>query len=159
MKRGEGRVPFVPSPLDVVKKMLDIADPRSDELIVDLGSGDGRIVVAAAENYRCNAIGVELDEKLFKKSMSIVRAKLLDNKARIIHGNLYEFDFSRADIVTLYLLPETLKSLKPKLLSLKRGSRIICHDFPIPSLKPSDITIMRSSFTQKLHKIYLYEII
>lgn len=158
MRRGGGRIPFVPSPLDVVRRMLAIADPRPDELLIDLGSGDGRIVVSAAEDYRCRAIGVELDKNLFRKSMSIIRDRLLHDKARIIHGNLYEFDFSAADVITLYLLPETLKDLKPKLLSLRRGSRIICHDFPIPSLKPSEITIMRSSINGRPHKIYLYEI-
>ena len=64
MKRGGGRIPFVPSPMDVVEKMLSLADPKPDELLVDLGSGDGRIVISAAERYRCRALGVEMDEKL-----------------------------------------------------------------------------------------------
>ncbi len=159
MRRGGERIPFVPSPIGVVKKMLSLADPKPDELLVDLGSGDGRIIIAAAENYRCRAFGIELDEKLFRKSMSAISTKLLKDRARIIHGNLYNFDFSNADIVTLYLLPETLKVLKPKLLSLKRGSRIVCHDFPIPGIKPSEIATIKSSSTgNKLHRIYLYEI-
>jgi hypothetical protein len=158
MRKGGGRIPFVPSPFDVVRRMLSLADPKPDELLIDLGSGDGRIIVAAAEDYRCRAIGVELDKELYARSMNIIRGRLLSNRARIIRGNLYEFNLSGADVITLYLLPETLRGLKPKLLSLKRGSRIVCHDFPIPGLKPSEIAIVRSLFTGRLHKIYLYEI-
>ncbi|MCF3653652.1 MAG: class I SAM-dependent methyltransferase [Aigarchaeota archaeon] len=158
MRKGGGRIPFVPSPIDIVRKMLSLADPRPDELLIDLGSGDGRIIVAAAEDYRCRAIGVELDKELYERSMNIIHGRLLSDRARIIRGNLYEFNLSGADVITLYLLPETLKTLKPRLLSLKRGSRIVCHDFPIPGLEPSEIITTRSFFTGRPHKIYLYEI-
>jgi predicted RNA methylase len=151
-------IPFVPSPLDIVRKMLSLADPRPDELLIDLGSGDGRIIVAAAEDYRCRAIGVELDRELYARSVNIIRGRLLGDRARIIRGNFYDFDFSGADVITLYLLPDTMRVLKPRLLSLKRGSRIVCHDFPIPGLKPSEIVATRSLLTGRLHKVYLYEI-
>lgn len=158
MRKGGGKIPFVPSPRDVVEKMLSLADPRPDELLIDLGSGDGRIVLRGAENYRCRALGVELNAKLVEESLRKVLRKSLDDRVRIIHGDLYRFDFSNADVITLYLLPSTLKALKPKLLSLKRGARIVCHDFPIPGLQPSEILKLKSLETGKLHKIYLYEI-
>lgn len=158
MRKGGGRIPFVPSPLDVVEKMLSLADPKPDELLVDLGSGDGRIVVAGAEKYRCKALGVELDERLFRRSMSIISGRMLEDRARIIHGDLYSFDFSDAEVVTLYLLPETLRALKPKLLSLRRGSRIVCHDFPIPGMRPDEVAVVRSLRDGRIHRLYLYEI-
>ena len=158
MRKGGGRIPFVPSPMDVVEKMLSLADPRSDELLIDLGSGDGRIIITGAERYRCNAIGVELNRRLVEESVRRILRKSLDKKVKIIHGDLYEADFSGANVITLYLLPSTLKALKPKLLSLKRGSRIICHDFPIPGLTPSEVARIKSLETGKIHSVYLYEI-
>ena len=157
MRKGGGKIPFVPSPMDVVEKMLSLADPRPDELLVDLGSGDGRVVLKGAESCRCKAIGVELDSNLVEESLRNVLRKSLDDKVRIIRGDLYRFDFSNADVVALYLLPSTLKALKPKLLSLRKGSRIICHDFPIPDLQPSEVLKVKSLKTGKVHKIYLYE--
>jgi len=157
MKRGRERIPFVPSPHDVVEKMLSLADPRPDELLIDLGSGDGRIVLSAAEKYRCSALGVEIDKELVEKAQEKIRRKSLTN-AQIIRRNLFDFDISKADVVALYLLPSTLEILKPKLLSLKKGARIICHDFAIPGVEPSDVVAMKSFFTNRIHKIYLYEI-
>ncbi len=157
MKKERGRIPFVPSPHDVVEKMLSLADPRSDELLIDLGSGDGRIVISAAENYRCSALGVEIDKDLVGKAKEKILRKSPIN-AQIVHGDLFNFDFSKADVVTLYLLPSTLEILKPKLLSLKKGARIVCHDFAIPGVKPSDVIFTKSWFTNKVHKIYVYEI-
>lgn len=158
MRRGGGKIPFVPSPRDVVEKMLSLADPRPDELLVDLGSGDGRIVLRGAEGYRCKALGVELNTRLVEESLRKALRKSLEDKVKIVHGDLYRFDFSDADVITLYLLPSTLKTLKPRLLSLKRGARIVCHDFPIPGLQPSEVLKLRSLETGKIHKIYLYEI-
>lgn len=158
MRKGGGKIPFVPSPMDVVEKMLSLADPRPDELLVDLGSGDGRIILRGAESYGCKALGVELNPRLVEESLRKVLRKSLDDRVRVIRGDLYKFDFSNADVVAVYLLPSTLKALKPKLLSLKRGSRIVCHDFPIPGLQPSEVLKLRSLEAGKIHKIYLYEV-
>ena len=157
-RRGGGKIPFVPSPHDVVERMLALADPRPDELLIDLGSGDGRIIITAAEKYRCKTLGVELDEKLIEESIRKVLRKSLTDRVKIVRDDLHKYDFSKANIITLYLLPKTLKLLKPKLLSLERGSRIICHDFPIPDLAPDEVITLRSSETGRLHRIYLYEI-
>lgn len=158
MRKGGGRIPFVPSPMDVVEKMLSLADPRPDELLVDLGSGDGRIVLRGAENYRCRALGVELNARLVEESVRKALRRSLDERVSIVRGDLYSFDFSNADVVALYLLPSTLKTLKPKLLSLRRGARIVCHDFPIPGLQPSEVVELKSLETGRVHRIYLYEI-
>jgi len=158
MKRGGGRIPFVPSPMDVVEKMLSLADPKPDELLVDLGSGDGRIVISAAERYRCRALGVEMDEKLVEESLrKALRRNLLD-RVRIVRGDLHAYELADANVVALYLLPKTLKALKPRLLSLPRGSRIVCHDFPIPGVAPDEVARIRSLRDGRIHRIYLYEI-
>ncbi|MCX8187937.1 MAG: class I SAM-dependent methyltransferase [Nitrososphaeria archaeon] len=157
MKTCEGKIPFVPSPHDVVQRMLSLADPHPDELLVDLGSGDGRIVIAASRDYRCKSIGVEVDRALIDYSRrKISRLGLLN--ARIVKGDLHEFDFADADVVTLYLLPKTLEALKPKILKLKRGSRVICHDFKIPGLEPQEVYFLKSGITGRIHRIYYYEV-
>jgi len=160
MGRGRGlrkKIPFVPSPHNVVEKMLSIADPKPDELLIDLGSGDGRIVISAARDYGCRSLGVEIDDVLIDYSRKRIERLGLKN-AEIVKADLHQFDLSNADIVTLYLLPETLKILKPKLLNLKRGARIISHDYGIPGLKPDEIYIVRAGKPERNHLIYLYEI-
>ena len=149
------RVPFAPSPHDVVDKMLSIADPSSDELLVDLGSGDGRIVISASRDYRCKAIGVEINPELLRLSREKVM-KISPHRARIIQGDLHQFDFSKADVITLYLLPSTLKMLKPKLTMLKREARIVSHDYAVPGLEPDEVCVVKSRATGRRHVIYLY---
>jgi len=157
MRRGGDRIPFAPSPHDVVEKMLSIADPRPDEVLIDLGAGDGRIVISAAERYRCKGLGVEIDRALLEAARDRIRRRSLW-RADVIHGDLFQYDFSGADVVTLYLLPSSLERLRPKLLALRRGARIVCHDFPIPGVRPSEVVITKSFFTGRVHKIYLYEV-
>ena len=151
------RIPFVPSPHDVVEKMLSIADPKPDELLIDLGSGDGRIVISAARDYKCRSLGVEIDDVLIDHSVRKIQ-RLGLKEVEIVKADLYRYDLSNADIVTLYLLPDTLKTLKPKLLNLKKGARIICHDYKIPGLEPDEFYIVKSKTTGRNHLIYLYEI-
>ncbi|MCS7125927.1 MAG: class I SAM-dependent methyltransferase [Aigarchaeota archaeon] len=148
-------LPFVPSPIDVVYKMLSIADPNPDEVLVDLGSGDGRIILSAARYYKCRSIGVEKNTNLVDLTRRKINTMDLDN-VTVVHGDLYNFDFSKADVVTLYLLPETLHILLPKFKELKRGARIISHDYHIPYLTPYEVHEVKSSETNRTHKIYLY---
>ena len=149
------RVPFVPSPRDVVDKMLSLADPRPDELLVDLGSGDGRIVIAAARDYGCRALGVEINRELVGYSRERIR-RLGLRRARVVEGDLFRFDFSDADVVVLYLLPSVMEALRPRLLRLKRGARIVSHDYAVPGLEPDEVCVVRSQATGRRHVIYLY---
>ncbi|MCD6536114.1 MAG: methyltransferase domain-containing protein [Thaumarchaeota archaeon] len=157
MRASGGRIPFVPSPHDVVRRMLSLADPRPDELLIDLGSGDGRIVIAASRDYRCRSIGVEIDRELIDHSRRRISRLGLHN-ARIIEADLHRYDFTNANVLTLYLLPKTLEVLKPKILKLRRGSRVICHDFRIPGLEPDEVYVLKSGITGRTHTIYYYEI-
>lgn len=155
--RGEGRkpVPFVPSPKDVVEKMLEIANPAPDELLVDLGSGDGRIILSASGNYRCRSIGIEKNPKLVELTLKKI-ANMGLGRAKVLRRDLYTYDFTNADIVTLYLLPEVLGKLYPKFIKMKKDARIVSHNYRIPGLDPVETYELRSVETGKRHKIYLY---
>lgn len=132
--------PYVSSPMRVVKKMLEAAKLKAGEVLYDLGSGDGRIVIMAAEQYGVTAVGVELDEGRAKGSTKKIQEMALEDKVQVIHGNFMDVDISPADVVTLYLLESANETLKPKLeRSLKSGTRIISHDFEIPGWKPEKV--------------------
>lgn len=146
---------FVPSPMDVVDMMLSVSDPSPDEVLVDLGSGDGRIIINASRNYGCLSIGVEKNPRLVDLTTRRIHSAEIRN-AKVYWGDIHEYDISRADVVTLYLLPETLSELRPKLLMLKKGARVVSHDFKIPGMTPAEEYQIKSSETGRIHTIYLY---
>lgn len=155
--RREGRelIPFVPSPKDVVEKMLDIASPAPDELLIDLGSGDGRIILSASRNYKCWSIGIEKNPKLVELTWRKAVGMGLD-RAAVLRRDLYDYDFTNADVITLYLLPDVLRKLYPKFVKMKKDARIVSHDYRIPGLTPTETYEVKSMETGKQHKIYLY---
>jgi ubiquinone/menaquinone biosynthesis C-methylase UbiE len=152
-------IPFVPTPIEVVKKMIELANPKPNELLIDLGCGDGRIIRYASKEYGCKSIGIEINPLLINyANKKIIEEKI--NNAKIIHGNLFNYDFSKANILTLYLTPKAIEILKPKLIKmLLKGSRIICHDFPIKDLKPKIIEEVKIKYSPRIHRVYLYELI
>jgi precorrin-6B methylase 2 len=133
--RPKKKVPdavFVPTPHDVVVKMLEMAAVKKDDVVYDLGSGDGRIVIAAAKTHGCKAIGVEIDKELVDKSQQRAKELGVEKLVRFECGDLFETDFSNATVVALYILPEMSRKLIPKLDKLKPGSRVVSHAFAIP---------------------------
>ena len=149
--------PFVPTPQEVVEKMLQVANVKKDEMVYDLGCGDGRIIITAAQKFGARATGVELDSDLFKKAQDRIHEMKLDDRVKIIHGNLLEVDLSPANVVTLYLLTDSNTKLRPNLERyLKPGSRVVSHDFQVIGWTPAKVeTVKRDSRT---HTIYLYEV-
>ncbi|MGH9789236.1 MAG: SAM-dependent methyltransferase, partial [Candidatus Acidiferrales bacterium] len=124
--------PFVPTPMPTVEAMLELASVREGEVVFDVGSGDGRIVIAAAELLGARAVGIEVDEALVARSRKTVEEKGLAERVRIIHANALDVDLSPADVVTLYLTPDGLKVLRPHLeKTLRPGTRVVSHDFQI----------------------------
>src|ERR1700761_9221785 len=97
--------PYYPTPATIVEKMLQLGELKAGERMFDLGSGDGRLVIAAARKYKADATGVELDDSLYKQSMARIKSLGLSATARIIHGDLLQQDYSSADLLTVYLLP------------------------------------------------------
>ncbi|MCO5119318.1 MAG: class I SAM-dependent methyltransferase [Burkholderiaceae bacterium] len=134
-------VPYVPTPMPVVERMLELARIEPGDTVYDLGCGDGRIVVEAAKRYGVRGIGIDLDPvRVAEASDNVSRAGVGD-KVEIRQGDLFETDLSPADVVTLYLLPEVNLRLLPVLWrDLRVGARVVSHDFHMGSDWPSDHT-------------------
>jgi len=148
--------PFVGSPIAVVERMLELANLKPGEVLYDLGSGDGRVLIAAAQKYQAKAIGVELSERLVKLSQERIKQEGLEAKCSVIHGNLLDVDIANADVVTVYLMRDSNDILRPKLeASLKPGARVVSHDFEIRGWKP--VLVDKSDANKRAHAIYVYE--
>jgi SAM-dependent methyltransferase len=132
--------PFVITPTNVVTAMLDLARVAAGDRLIDLGSGDGRIVLAAAQRGAAG-VGIEIDANLVERSRESARRLKLEDRATFITQDLFETDFSGYDVVTLYLLPDVNKRLAPKFLALKAGTRIVSHDYDLGGWPP-DKTIV-----------------
>jgi SAM-dependent methyltransferase len=125
----DGETPYVQSPMDVVDRMLRLAEPKPGEFLIDLGSGDGRIVVEAAKRYGTHGLGVDLDPRLVALARENARKAGVEGLAKFEVRDLFETDLGGADIISAYLLPEVNQKLMPKLLELKPGTRIVTHDY------------------------------
>ena len=148
--------PDFPSPQIVVDKMLQAARLKPGETLYDLGSGDGRVVITAARDFKANAVGVELEASLCKRAMAQVKAQGLEDRVKIIHGNLLKVDLRPADVVTIYLLTASNELLRPNLVhDLKPGARVVSHDFEIRGWKPS--VVERVEAEGRRRTIYVYE--
>jgi predicted RNA methylase len=141
-------VAFVPTPEPVVREMLELAVVSKDDVVYDLGSGDGRIPILAAQTYGARAVGVELDPRLVEVSRQVAEQGELTSKVVFIEGDLFAEDVSRATVVTLCLSAEVNERLAPKLLrELRPGARIVSRQFPLANLKP-DQTVRASDGSQ-----------
>ena len=153
---SEKLAPFFATPQVILDKMLQLAQLKPGEKMFDLGSGDGRIVIAAAQKYKADATGVELDDSLFRQSMDRIKTLGLSNTARIIHGDLLKQDYSSADVITVYLLPVGNGLVSPILeKQLKKGARIVAHDFEFAAWKPEKTEQLDDS-EGRTHRLYLY---
>jgi hypothetical protein len=130
-QEGEGDVIYVPTPQNVVDEMLRMAKVGPADFIIDLGSGDGRIVITAAKSYGAHGLGVDLDKFLLNRARENARAAGVADKVKFVEQDLFETDLSQATVISSYLLPEMNVKLRPKLLALKPGTRIVTHDYDI----------------------------
>ena len=129
-KDADKLAPYYPTPESIVQKMLEMVDLKKGEKMFDLGSGDGRIVIAAAKKFKARAVGVEFDRDLVKQSADRIEKLGLSKLAQIIHGDILEQDYASADVLTVYLLPMSNDKVRPILeRQLKKGTRIVAHDF------------------------------
>lgn len=127
---------FVPTPHEVVEIMLRLADVTKDDVVYDLGCGDGRIVIAAAKEAGVKAYGFDIDPAMVEKSIRNVKKENLEHLVTIKEADVFELDLSGASVVTLYLLPRLNVKLIPQLEKLKPGSRIVSHDFNMEGIQP-----------------------
>jgi precorrin-6B methylase 2 len=129
-------VHFVPTPEAVVAAMLEVAKVSAKDVLYDLGSGDGRIPITAAKKFGTRGVGIDIDPERIKEANESLKSAGVTDKVRFIQGDLFEQDLSKATVITLYLLPELNLKLRPTLLKLKPGTRIVSHDFDMGDWKP-----------------------
>ncbi len=147
---------FVPTPQEVVDKMLELAALKPGEVLYDLGCGDGRIVVTAAKRYGVKAVGFDIDPQRIKEARENVEKNGVGHLVTIKHADIFETDLSPASVVTLYLLPELNVRLMPQLQQLKPGSRIISHDFDMKGAKPKKVVTLTTPDEEEEHTVYYW---
>ncbi|HMF19440.1 MAG TPA: methyltransferase domain-containing protein [Gemmataceae bacterium] len=151
----EPDVIFVPTPHEVVDKMLELADVRPGEIVYDLGCGDGRIPVAAAKKFGVKAWGFDINPVRVKESLETVAKNNVKNLVTIKQADVFELDLSKADVITLYLLPQLNVKLIPQLDKLKPGCRIVSHDFNMEGVRPKKEIAFTPQGSRE-HRIYLW---
>ncbi len=130
-------VPYIPTPYEVVEEMLKLAGVRANDVVYDLGSGEGRIVIMAAEKFRARAVGVELNRELIREARESAAKAGVSRRVRFIEADLFKTDLRSATVVTLYLLPDVIEKLKPKLRrELRPGSRVVSFFFDMGDWRP-----------------------
>ena len=138
-----GDTPYVQTPMSVVERMLQMAKLNARDYVIDLGSGDGRLVITAAKKYGARGFGVDLDRRLVDLANRTAAKTGVADRAAFYERDLYETDFSAASVMTIYLLPEVNLMVRPKLLAtLKPGSRVVTHDYDMGEWQPDEQIVM-----------------
>jgi len=155
---GEKLAPYYPTPETIVDRMLQLGGLKAGEKMFDLGSGDGRIVILAAQKFHAEAVGVELVPDLCRQSLARIRKLGLEKTAHIVNGDLLKQNYSSADLVTVYLLPESIDSKVEPLLDkqLKKGARVVAHDFEFKAWTPEKVENIADDGEGRSHTLYLY---
>jgi ubiquinone/menaquinone biosynthesis C-methylase UbiE len=154
--KAENLAPYLPTPQAVVEKMLEAARLSAGETVYDLGSGDGRILITAAQKYGARGVGVEISPDLCERAKTRIRSLGLEHRITMIHGSALRVDLRPADVVTMYLLTTSNERLKPNLEKyLRPGARIVSNEFPIKGWKPREVITLTTAGSR--HTIYLYE--
>lgn len=135
--------PYVPTPWVIVDEMLKIADIRTDDVVYDLGSGDGRLVITAAKRFNARGVGIELQPELIALANAGAKKEEVADRVKFVQGDLFETDFREATVITLYLLPQYVTRLVPQFRAeLRPGTRIVSHDYPLLPWPPEkDVTM------------------
>jgi predicted RNA methylase len=154
----DGEVPFVPTPPEVVERMLLLARVNGADVIYDLGSGDGRIVIQAAKRYGAKGVGIEIDPELVRRAQANALKEKVQHLVEFRAQDALTVDVSQATVVTLYMLPEFNAKLRPIFdRQLKRGTRVVSHDFEIQGWVPDRVERVKGDFVHD-HTILLFEI-
>ncbi len=154
----EKLAPYYPTPLSIVNRMLELGHLRPDEKMYDLGSGDGRIVIVAAQRFKAEAVGVEYDADLCRSSEEAIKKLKLQDSAHIICGDIFAQDYTTADLVTVYLLPSSNDKVRPMLeKQLKKGARVVAHDFEFSGWTPVKTETIDDDGEGRSHTIFLYQ--
>jgi protein-L-isoaspartate O-methyltransferase len=150
--------PFLPTPTTIVDRMLRLGQLHPGEKMCDLGSGDGRIVIAAAREFHADATGIEIDDKLARESEARIQKLHLGRTARIIHGDIMKQRYSSYDLITVYLFAEANDLIQPILeRELKKGARVVAHDFEFRGWRPTKIETIEDDGAGKSHTLFFYQ--
>jgi len=153
----EKLAPYYPTPETIVARMLQLGELKPGEKMFDLGSGDGRIVIMAARKFKADATGIEFDKDLCRQSSERIKKLGLDDRARIVNGDIMKQDYSSASLITVYLLPGSNDRLRPLLeKQLKKGTRVVSHDFEFADWTPEKTEHIEDDGEGRSHTLYLY---
>jgi SAM-dependent methyltransferase len=148
-------VPYVPTPYEVVNEMLKMGKVSKDDVLYDLGCGDGRIIITAAKEFGCRGIGIDIDPQRIEESKNNAAKAGVTDKVKFLQLDLFEADFSKATVVTLYLLQTVNLELRPKILRvLKPGTRVVSHDFSMKDWKADKSTDVK--LERRTHSVYFW---
>jgi len=154
------KLPYVPTPQIVVDEMLKLANVTAKDYIIDLGSGDGRMIIDAAQKFGASGLGVDIDAKLVEVANNKAKAEGVADRVKFITQDMFKADISRASVITLYVMPDFMEKLRPKLLAeLKPGTRIVSHDYYMNQWQPDgqfSLTVPEKVHANGTDKAYLY---
>jgi tRNA A58 N-methylase Trm61 len=154
------RIVYVPTDQAVVDKMLEMAKVKKDDIVFDLGCGDGRIVCSAAKKYGARGIGIDIDPARIKDSLETMKKMgLTKEQVEIRQGDALKVkDLDRANVITFYMLPEFMEKLEPQVKKLKAGTRLVAHDYPFPNLEPDQVVEFDAGGGDRPRFLYLWTI-
>jgi cyclopropane fatty-acyl-phospholipid synthase-like methyltransferase len=154
----DGEVPFVRSTPEVIDRMLEMAQVKPHDLVYDIGSGDGAIIIRAAKKYGAKGVGIEIDQELVDKARDLAYREKVERLVEFRAEDAFTVDVSAATVVTLYMLPDFNAKLRPILdRQLKPGTRVVSHDFEIPGWVPDKIETVKGDLLHD-HRVLLFEI-
>jgi ribosomal protein L11 methylase PrmA len=149
-------VVYVGTAYDLISKMLQMANVKKGDLVYDLGCGDGRMLVLAAQKYGCHAIGYDIDPVRVEESIANATRNHVEKLVKIIEADIFTVDFRNADVIPMYLLPEMNRKLLPKLDKLKKGARIVTHDYDLDGIVADKRITVISNEDNASHILSLY---
>ncbi len=149
-------VVYVGTPYDVISIMLEMARVREQDVIYDLGCGDGRVVILAAHKYGCRGIGFEIDPMKVQLSKANVSRNRVGDRVKIIQADIFTLDLSEATVILLYLTPEMNRKLLPQLNRTRPGTRVICHNYDLPGIVADQTLTYLSNEDNTTHIMTLY---
>jgi cyclopropane fatty-acyl-phospholipid synthase-like methyltransferase len=154
----DGEVPFVPTSLEVIDRMLELAGAKPGDVVYDIGSGDGAIIIRAAKKFGLRGVGIEIDRDLVRQARNNAFREGVQHLVEFRDQDAFTADISPATIVTLYMLPEFNAKFRPILeRQLKQGSRVVSHDYPIEGWVPDQVEVVRGTLLHD-HTVLLFEI-
>jgi ribosomal protein L11 methylase PrmA len=149
-------VVYVGTAYDLISKMLQMAQPRKSDIVYDLGCGDGRILVLAAQKYGCRGVGYDIDPVRIQDSKENAARNHVEKLVTILQEDIFTVDLSKADVIPLYLLPDMNRRLLPQLDKMKPGSRIVCHNYDLDEIVSDKVITVISNEDNASHTLTLY---